>query len=63
MKHQLREVWLSHGIALVLVRERHSGGNLVEWATGISTEGAQEMQKGRVSRFQGFKVSRFQEEG
>jgi hypothetical protein len=30
--------------------------NLIEWAAGISTEGAQEMQKGKVSRFEGFKV-------
>ena len=46
MKQQLREEWWGHGIALVLVREQHCRENLVEWATGISTEGAQEMQKG-----------------
>ena len=48
MKQQLREEWLGHGIALVLVREGDWGENLVEWATGISTEGAQEMQKGSL---------------
>ena len=37
---------MSHQIVLVLVPVRHSGGKLVEWTGGISTEGAQEMQKG-----------------
>jgi hypothetical protein len=27
------------------MQEEESGGNLVQWAAGISTEGAQEMQK------------------
>ena len=54
MKEQVRSGRLSHWMALVFGERLGCGENLVEWAAGISTEGAQEMQKGEVSRFQGF---------
>ena len=52
VKEQVRSGRLSHWMARVLGERLGCGENLVEWAAGISTEGAQEML-----------VSRFQEEG
>jgi hypothetical protein len=60
MKQRLSDASFLRWMAAVFVDMKRLEENLVEWAAGISTEGAQEMQKGEVSRFQGFKVSRFQ---
>jgi hypothetical protein len=49
-----------HWIAVVSGKRQRAKENLIQWAAGISTEGAQEMQKGKVSGFQGFRVSGFQ---
>jgi hypothetical protein len=56
MKEQLRCGTFGRCIAAVFGGAGQTVGMLVELAAGISTERAQEMQKGR---FQGFKVSRF----
>ena len=57
IKQWLRNIGLNRGIAVVFVCTKKRYRNLVQWAAGISTAGAQEMQKGsfKVSRFQGFK--------
>jgi hypothetical protein len=57
MKQRLSDASFLRWRAAVFVDMKRLEENLVEWAAGISTAGAQEMQ---VSRFQGFKVSRFQ---
>jgi transketolase C-terminal domain/subunit len=52
MKQELRGRLWAAGSRRFFERAGISEGNLVEWAAGISTEGAQEIQKGKVSRFQ-----------